>query len=359
MKTTKRSVLPAMRIETDNTSVRIAKSLDDETLLNARMARAGKTALDLRRMATSEPVIVPVDDNRTTYYHYFDAPGAEQTVVHFQPVANDLEHHPQGAAQAAAINALGYNVVFLSQNVTELTKEERKKVWRGDLSPLGEQRLRVLEFAANAGHVDLGNLALAGYSFGASDSAITSALIAEKGVGEISSAVFGEPANIADRSVGALALAFAGPKAAGGKQLIDSVLLSQDPALIELWGAKEGEKSSGYMDVDFMHFAKAIIKRDNLWLAAALRHNAFADDVERGISAMESGHIVLHKDHDSILTPSEAFEKTRQRLTVAAQLGSVSLSTVYTASEPWIGHAIGDNPWFWASLVRLSREKAA
>lgn len=353
----RQSVLPAMRIDADHYPVRTAWSLTDEVLTEARYSLRGTQAEDLRALAAQPSTVVPIDDSRNTYYHFFESPGAEHTVVHFQPVANDLEHHPQGASQAIAMNALGYNVLFLSQNATQLTKNERKKVWHGDLTPLGEQRLRILEFAANEGHIELGSIALAGYSFGASDAAITSALIAEKGIGTIRSSVFGEPANITNRNVLKLLLDFAGPKAAGGKQLIDSVLLSQDPALIELWDAKRGAKTSLYMKEDFAHFARAILKRDNLWLAAALRHNRFTQDVERGLVAQKGGVMVLHKDHDSVLTPEADFSEVERRLTIAAKLGDVSLISVRSASEPWVGHAIGDNPWFWASLVRLSLDK--
>lgn len=327
---------------------------DDERLGSAREKLQGSKASDYMR--EFDPIIVDLPDGRQTAYYYFETENQSnaKTVIHFQPVANGLK--PQGVPLVNAIQSLtDHNVLFVPQNNYTLTKPERKLVVNGNFAPLAEQRLRILDHAAFLGQVALNSVNLAGFSFGATDAAATMSAISRHNVGVVGSAVFGEPANIIERSRLQLLHDFVAPSS---KTFVDAVLMSQLPALIELWGVSDGDSSSTYMKSDFAGFARDFVKYRNIVPALGLRYAAFADNVMDGLDATAFGaRIVAHKDLDSILTPEQAFDEQTQRIAASSLARHISLRIVKTSTEKAVGHAIGDNPWFWATLVRMGIEK--
>ena len=330
---------------------------DDEKLAEARQKVAGLSASRLREK--DNPYVVTLPNGRQTTYHFFTPPKgytdfpAEETLVHFQPIANGMK--PQAMALVHALMALtGQNVLFVPQNNYALTRPEKQRMRDdGDFSPLAQQRVKTLEYAAKRGHVALQSLRLAGFSFGATDAAATTQALAKSGAGMVDALVVAEPANVTDRTTKELLHDF---NETGTKQFLASVAMSQFPALTELYGLKEdGTGASRYLYKDLAKFPYDFVRHGNFPPALGLRHATLASQVVDGLGAMRpDATLVLHKDLDSSLAPLGDYEFTADAIKEQALSRGVHVVDIRTSTPERAGHAIGDNPWYWATMARIA-----
>lgn len=333
------------------------RQYDDAVLAAARESLARLRAEDL--FTFGKPQVVTLPDGRQTTYYYFEHPadsaerGNEETVVHFQPIANGMK--PQAMAQVEAIMALtGQNVLFVPQNNYRLTKEEKVKVkGSGDYSPLAQQRVAILEHAAKSKKLALGSLRLAGYSFGATDAAATAQQLAKSGAGSVDALVLAEPANIANRSAKEL---FDDFSETSTKQFMAAVAMSQLPALQELYGiGYRNTKMSRFLMKDLVKFPYDFVRHNNFVPALGLTHATFTGQVLDGLDAMHhDARIVLHKDLDSAISPADDYELAADIIAQQAAPRGVEVANVRTSTPEQMGHAIGDNPWYWATMARIA-----
>jgi hypothetical protein len=325
---------------------------DDDHLATARESISRLGAEDLRSLG--EKILVTLPDGRKTHYAYFPnlSAASTDTLVHFQPIANGIK--PQAIAQVAALRALTeHNVLFVPQNNYTFTKNERKQVLSGDYSPLAEQRLRIVEHAASLGYIALDSIKLIGYSFGATDAAATGAEITKKDAGIIRAAVFAEPANVVNRSSLALFKDFSSTKT---DKFLEAVTMADLPALSELYDIRNRKiMPSTFMTQDMAKFPYEFIRYGSTITARGLRFANFAIEVSQALESTAVGsNVVIHKDLDSDLAPLSAFNEQSAEICQAADKRGINVFDIRTTAENQLGHAIGDNPWFWATLSRIA-----
>lgn len=299
---------------------------------------------DLRNFG--EPTIVNLADGRQTTYFDYPIKDSSGTILFFQPVANEMKAQAMG--QVKALHTFNKNVVVIPQNNIRLTKAERKLVKNGNFSPYGEIRLQAIAHYLGSRAIE-GDITLAGYSFGATDAAATGAAIARHDAFEISGASFGEPTNIMNRSLLDIGKAFAGPST---EDLLNSIQMSNFPALIDLWEISPDGKKSKYLNRDLRGFVINFMKYRNLPAVKGLCHPTFAGDVATMMDAVaDDGVIVVHKDLDSLLTPYEAFKDQFDQIVVAGLLKGIRVKRILTSTDQKVGHALGDNPIAQRGLV--------
>lgn len=330
---------------------------DDDVLAEARDKLHSLSAKSLHE--PGNPYVVTLPDGRQTSYYYFKPRAgwtlnrAEETIVHFQPIANGMK--PQAMAQVEAIMALtGQNVLFVPQNNYRLNKREKAKVRvNGDFSPLAEQRVAILEYAADRGQLALGSLRVAGFSFGATDAAATAQQLAKTGAGSVDAMVLAEPANIADRKPQELLKDF---NQTGTKQFMAAVAMAQFPALTELYGLQNpNTKMSPFLAKDLVKFPYEFVRYGNLVPALGLTNATFTKQVIDGLGAMHhDARIVLHKDYDSAISPADDYELAAAIIAEQAAPRGIDVVNIRTSTPEQMGHAIGDNPWYWATMARIA-----
>lgn len=333
------------------------RQYDDDVLAQARESLARLRAEDLHNNGNIHVVTLP--DGRQTSYYFIkklsDSPEVhnEETIVHFQPIANGMK--PQAMAQVEAIMALtGHSVLFVPQNNYRLTKQEKAKVKNnGDFSPLAQQRVAILEHAAKKNRLELGSLRLAGFSFGATDAAATAQQLAKSGSGSIDALVLAEPANIAIRSPKEL---FDDFSETGTKQFMAAVAMSQFPALQELYGVSDSNtRMSRFLLKDLVKFPYDFVRYNNFVPALGLTRATFTGQVLDGLGAMHhDARIVLHKDLDSAISPADDYELAADIIAQQAAPRGIEVVNVRTSTPEQMGHAIGDNPWYWATMARIA-----
>lgn len=322
---------------------------DDELLAVAREEVDHYKASDLRNFG--EPTVIDLIDGRQTTYYSYPVEESRGNIVFFQPVANSMK--PQAMAQVLAMQALTKrSVTVIEQNNYKLNHRERQLVSHGDFAPLGEIRLQAIEQALGRSALD-DELTISGFSFGATDAAATSAAIARHDAFEIDGAVYGEPTNILRRSLLSLGKAFAGTS---DTELLGSVLMAKFPALTELWDISSDGKKSSYLNKDLRGFVIDFSKHRNITPVRGLCYPNFANDVVSSLATVKpSGNIIVHKDDDSVLTPRNAFD--RQIKVIKDAVGTdmeINIEDIRTTTDEKVGHAIGDNPWAWSTIVRLA-----
>ena len=331
------------------------EAFNDSQLTEAREATAHLTAADLRNIG--EPTTFELRDGRETFYYSYPLEGAEGTIFFYQAVNQNMT--PQAMAQVYAMQALlNRSVVVFPQNSIGFNRAERKQIRRGDFSPYGEIRLQGIEHALGSGAVG-GEITIAGYSFGATDAAASGAAIAKHKSLEVTAAVLAEPANITKRNIGRLALDLF---STSSKDLIHAVQAADFPALTELYKIAPSGKSSAYLRRDFLKFAKNFLKigNGNGNASLGLTKPEFASDVIGMFDAMaNNGLVFLHEDLDSKITPEGALDQQYREIETANIISNrrtIALRKLRTTTLDKQGHALGDNPWAWASIIRSALE---
>lgn len=325
--------------------------VNDDQLAKARSETHGLLTASL--YVYGDPVMVDLPRGEQSYYFFYrngDTP-PEKTFIHTQPMSNDM--NAQASAQVHAIQRLtGQNVLVIPQNNYHLTAKERLKVASGNFDPIGDKRLFLLQHAHYAGHLVLDSLRAGGFSLGATDNSATMKAVAEKEVGEIEALAYGEAVNQKRRFPTTVTWDFTSPST---DKLSDAVLMSKFPALVELFGVSEEDKKSPYLSKDLSVFAKNFIMHHGLSILFGLSGSSFSEDVIASLPAMKKGsNLVIHNDRDSLLTRKLATDEVKSEVTQAATPYGVDVTAIETSTERKIGHAIGDNPWLWATIVRIS-----
>lgn len=336
------------------------EQMNDDKLVAAREATAHLTAADLR--AIGEPVILDLPNGRQTKYYHYPLDGAEGTIFFYQAVNQNMT--PQAMAQVYAMQALlNRNVVVFPQNSIRFEFGDIKKILGGDFSPYGEVRLRGIEHALGRAAVS-GDITVAGFSFGATDAAASAKTIAEKQALAVDTLVVAEPANIAERSILGLAMNLL---STSSQDLIHAVQAADMPALSELYDISKNGKKSTYLQRDFVLFARNFAKprNGNLNVAFGLTNPTLRSALEAAFKAMaENGLVLLHEDTDSMLTPKGALDETYAHLQSVLDEHSekynpnnAKLAMIKTSTPDKQGHAIGDNPWAWSSILRMAIDR--
>lgn len=335
------------------------EQMNDDKLAAAREATAHLTAADLR--AIGDPVILDLPNGRQTRYYHYPLDGAEGTIFFYQAVNQNMT--PQAMAQVYAMQTLlNRSVVVFPQNCIVFEHADVKKIRKGDFSPYGEVRLRGIEHALGRTSVS-GDITIAGFSFGATDAAASAKTIAEKQALAVDTLVVAEPANIAKRSILGLAKDLL---STSSQDLIHAVQAADMPALSELYDISKNGKKSTYLQQDFVQFARNFAKpsNGNLNVARGLRKAKLTSQLEKAFKAMaENGLVLLHEDTDSKLTPEGALDEVYSRLRSTLNQhprfnpNNAELAMIKTSTPDKQGHAIGDNPWAWSSIVRTAIER--
>ena len=335
------------------------EELNDAKLAAAREVTAHLTAADLRNIG--EPTIIDLPNGHQTKYHFYPVDDAEGTIFFYQAVNQNMT--PQAMAQVYAMQALlKRNVIVFPQNCIEFEHADTKKIRSGDFSPYGEVRLRGIEHALGRTAVD-GDVTLAGFSFGATDATASAKVIAEQQALAIGTLIVAEPANIAKRSLARLSKDFLSTNT---QDLIHAVQAADMPALTELYAIRESGKSSPYLQKDLVNFVRNFVKPENGNFNAArgLRKATLGPALDGVFKAMaEDGLVLLHEDTNSRLTPEGALDKIYSRLQSVLDQhpednpNNAELAMIKTSTENEQGHAIGDNPWAWSSIVRTAIER--